>query len=208
MATAAIMSMPALGCDCAEKYLNTTNGKAKATAVFSGEPTAKEGHFGNMLYTFRVEAMWKGALLKQSFVHGGVDSCGYAFRTGITYLVFTQSGHGTRDDPAMTSICSSNKELSSAGTDVRLLGKPFKVYEKVERKTPPVRVAGSAATRPAPAPAGQVSQPKAVPVGPPPRATPAAPPQPPPKSAAKSAPGARVPAVVQSNSVMAPTPAL
>lgn len=137
IAALALATSAARACDCAEKYLNVVNGKEAAKFVFSGDPLSKEGHYGDMLYVFRIESVWKGAMLKQTYVHGGKDSCGFAFRVGTSYLVLGHGGRGTADDPVLTSICASNKELIAATADVKALGKPLTFYERDKRGAPP-----------------------------------------------------------------------
>lgn len=126
-------STMASACDCADRYLNVMNGKKNAAAVFTGMVTAKTGRFGDMLYTMRVDSVWKGTLLRNAYVYGGKDACAFAFRVGTMYLVYTEAGRGTATDPAMTTVCASNKEISGATTEIKSLGKPVENYEQAER---------------------------------------------------------------------------
>jgi hypothetical protein len=135
--SAALPALSAMACDCANRYLNVMNGKKDASAIFTGAPTAKEGHYGDVLYVFRVESVWKGTLVKNIYLHGGMDSCAYALRVGTSYLIFAHAGRGTREDPVVTTVCASNKELSAANSEVKRLGKPVEFYPRVDRATAP-----------------------------------------------------------------------
>ena len=137
------LAVAAQACDCADRYLNVTNGKKNATALFTATPTAKTGHFGDMLYTMRVESIWRGTLLKQSYIFGGTGSCAFVFRIGTMYLVYAHSGRGTLDEPAQTTVCASNKEIGGASSDLRVLGKPVAFYDRIEKRAP--NMAGVAA---------------------------------------------------------------
>ncbi|CAM3954721.1 hypothetical protein COLU111180_16390 [Cohnella lubricantis] len=100
----------------------------RASAVFVGQVVDRGGresfeHGDLREYTFRVEQAWKGVSGSPMTVYSydnGEAACGYTFKEGETYLVFSYSNE--EGDQLQTNLCSGNVPISEAGADLELLG--------------------------------------------------------------------------------------
>lgn len=98
-----------------------------SSAVFSGKVIGIKRHsqsaelFGQVEVIFEVDKSWKGVdkRVVSVFTSSGSASCGYGFKKGRTYLVYTG---GSPQGQLSTSICSRTKRLNKAGDDLRVLG--------------------------------------------------------------------------------------
>jgi hypothetical protein len=99
-----------------------------SSAVFSGKVIDIRRHdrpaelFEQLEVIFEVDKSWKGADKKiiSVFTSSGSASCGYSFKKGRTYLVYTG---GNLQGRLSTSICSRTKRLNKAREDLRVLGR-------------------------------------------------------------------------------------
>ena len=99
-----------------------------SSAVFSGKVIEIKRHdqaadpLGQVEVIFEVYKSWKGAdkRIVSVFTGSNSASCGYGFKKGRTYLVYTG---GTPQGRLSTSICSRTKRLNKAGEDLRVLGR-------------------------------------------------------------------------------------
>jgi hypothetical protein len=94
--------------------------------VFSGEVIDIEKGLQVSSVTFRVSKVWKGKLRETrtvSTARYGM-SCGYPFKEGKEYLVYTYWGPaGSPPRPTlMTNACTPTKPLSEADANLRVLG--------------------------------------------------------------------------------------
>jgi hypothetical protein len=105
-----------------------------SAAVFSGKVVRVYGGKNAQEKTVELEVVrvWKGigkprVTLK---THSHSASCGFPFREGETYLVYSQKdGHGD----LTTSICSRTRRMSQASEDLEALG-PGKTLELPRRE--------------------------------------------------------------------------
>jgi len=98
-----------------------------SSAVFSGKVIEIKRHdrtedpLGQVEVVFEVNKSWKGVDKRSISVFTGSNSasCGYGFKKGLTYLVYTG---GSPQGQLSTSICSRTKRLNKAREDLRILG--------------------------------------------------------------------------------------
>jgi hypothetical protein len=74
--------------------------------------------------TFRVRSGWKGVRTRNATVLTGLNTCGYPFRQGETYLVYARRAPGGGIRPLLTGICTRTAAERSAAADIRALGRP------------------------------------------------------------------------------------
>jgi len=99
------------------------NGRLKdANAVFSGEVIGinKIPKTRKLSIRIQVEESWKDILPEEITVITDLDSCGYPFQVGTTYLVFA---HNSDDNNLTTGSCSLNKPIYKAAEELKILGK-------------------------------------------------------------------------------------
>jgi hypothetical protein len=77
---------------------------------------SKDTEGGN---TFRVDKLWKGELSNGYIYSGFFGMCGTEFEEGSKYLVYTFNHKGNEN----TDICSGNKLISEASTDIEDLNR-------------------------------------------------------------------------------------
>jgi hypothetical protein len=106
-----------------------------ATSVFAGKVTkvenTKEITHGPVRVTIEVSRIWKGARapVRTVWTSETSASCGFPFRTGQEYLIFTEGKAGTEG----VGLCGATRLLSGAGADLKVLGEgepPLKGSEK------------------------------------------------------------------------------
>ena len=103
-----------------------------SSAVFSGKVIEIKRHdrtedpLGQVEVIFEVNKSWKGVDKRIISVFTGSNSasCGYGFKKGRTYLVYTG---GSPQGQLSTSICSRTKRLNKAREELRILGAGKKV---------------------------------------------------------------------------------
>jgi hypothetical protein len=102
----------------------------KSSAVFAGEvmdiasvADVERQPFADRRVRFKVERAWRGNVSDTVDVMtgGGGGDCGYSFRRGERYLVFTYDRGGV----LWTGICSPTKRLASAKEELEYLNQPF-----------------------------------------------------------------------------------
>ena len=105
-----------------------------SSAVFSGKVIEIKRHdrtaepFWQVEVIFEVDKSWKGVdkRIVSVFTSSGSASCGYGFKKGRTYLVYTG---GSPQERLSTSICNRTKRLNQAREDLRVLGAGKEVVE-------------------------------------------------------------------------------
>jgi hypothetical protein len=113
-----------------------------SSAVFSGKVIEIKRHdrtedpLGRVEVIFEVDKAWKGVDKRIVSVFTGSDSaaCGYGFKRGRTYLVYTG---GSPQGQFSTSICSRTKRLNKAREDLRALGAGKRVAGAQHRDAAP-----------------------------------------------------------------------
>ncbi|HJQ57767.1 MAG TPA: hypothetical protein VJ890_12715 [Vineibacter sp.] len=116
---------PTLACSCMEPAPDTAY--QRASQVFVGKVTQIDKPFLDRLRLTRsglwhvhfvVSKRWKGSPSDSVTVRTRVtgESCGYPFRTGETYLVYTVA-----NAEPVTGICTGTKDLAHADADLRAL---------------------------------------------------------------------------------------
>lgn len=133
-----------LFCDCdppsyPEKELS------EAAAVFSGRVTSirytdstllKEeivSSSDRIIVSFDVDNVWKGDKKTKLDVETGVTTktCGYPFKVGKSYLVYTFYQIGGADSTTLlTTLCTRTRLLSEAAEDIEELNTPPRVQIK------------------------------------------------------------------------------
>ncbi|MCX7959138.1 MAG: DUF4476 domain-containing protein [Deltaproteobacteria bacterium] len=103
----------------------------KSSAVFIGEVVSIESEATHLRVKFDVLASYKGIKEKSYIVVKTAktdEACGYPFKAGERYLVFTYG-----DDAFYTGLCSRTGLLSDVGDTIALLPKPiFSVISETE----------------------------------------------------------------------------
>ncbi len=117
----------AFACSCIQPRSPTEELNA-SSAVFSGQVVDIAKTSGRE-YTviFAIEKSWKGISGKTVNVLTGLGGgdCGYGFKIGEKYLVYTYGSVGNLN----TSICSRTKPLADAQEDLKVLGAEWKIYK-------------------------------------------------------------------------------
>jgi hypothetical protein len=100
----------------------------RAEKVFSGsvieiqyEPDKDEAPMGigRRVNVLEVDQVWKGTEQSRTIVFSNGGSCGFAFKEGKRYMVYTYDKNGE----SYTNFCSRTVELSQAAEDIKALGK-------------------------------------------------------------------------------------
>lgn len=95
---------------------------AEADAVFSGKVERVSGESGTIVAVFEVAWVWKGGVKKKTTISAGsLLFCGYWFKAGENYLVYSSAGK--------TSVCTRTKILSESERDLLKLGRARKPAE-------------------------------------------------------------------------------
>jgi hypothetical protein len=113
----------------------------QADVVFSGEVVSFEKldakqHFSRRVARIRVDRVWRGeaqGTVDVTTGAGGGD-CGYSFRPGRKYLVYSSKAN---DGKLTTGICSPTKPLDAAAADLAY-------FKEIEKPSAGARVYGSA----------------------------------------------------------------
>lgn len=96
----------------------------KSTAVFSGKVLDVNRDSVGYAYkvSFDVEKIWKGVSRKTVVISTGLGGgdCGFEFTEGEIYIVYA---YGNDVEFLSTGICSRTHLLTSADTDISILGK-------------------------------------------------------------------------------------
>ena len=142
MACVAYVAMPL--CDCAPSGYPTQELNESA-AVFIGRVTAirytdstllKEEIISSsdrIIVSFDVIKSWKGEKKTTLNVETGIatKTCGYPFKVGESYLVYTFYQIGGSDSTTLlTSLCSRTRPLAQADEDIEELNTPPRVQLK------------------------------------------------------------------------------
>lgn len=86
-----------------------------------------------IIVSFDVEKVWKGPKLTKLDVETGVTTktCGYPFKVGETYLVYTFYQIGGADSTTLlTSQCTRTRPFAEAAEDIEELDTPPRVILK------------------------------------------------------------------------------
>ncbi len=115
-----IAAIRGVACDCTP---TDTIQKAilNADLIFEGTVLKSEPNWmsGGMKYTFEVARSWKGVSDRMAFVKSGWENeCGYMFKEGESYIVFTTRTHTSKK----TDRCSGNMGVAEAGDLLAILG--------------------------------------------------------------------------------------
>jgi hypothetical protein len=114
------LSAPLYACSCVAPGSPKEELKRSA-AVFSGKVKRirKEGY--SNVVQFEVLKSWKGVRARRMIVYTLSESslCGYDFKTGHSYLVYSSSG---KEAVLYTDICTRTSELETAAEDLKELG--------------------------------------------------------------------------------------
>jgi hypothetical protein len=105
-----------IACDCAP-FPEPKKALEKATAVCLAEVTKVEEDGDHRTVTLKVEKWWKGgeaAELKVS-THKNGATCGYAFKQGGKYLIYT--GAEDKNKTLRVSLCSRTRTEKQAEMD-------------------------------------------------------------------------------------------
>lgn len=123
--------MKALACTCVQIGNETLEQEIKAQlkndkAVFVGKVIEinDRSEQGNRLVKFQVEQFWKGGLSEEITIASDKSrsSCAYPFEKGKSYLIFAV----TYNNNLFTGLCMSNREISKAAEELKILGKGTK----------------------------------------------------------------------------------
>jgi len=101
----------------------------QSSAVFIGTVSSVEPSSDlNLKITFSVTESWKGATTTPLVISTGKDSamCGFNFKQGKTYLVYTYSNE---DGGLSTGLCSRTHEVIQNDEDIAALGTSTKPHE-------------------------------------------------------------------------------
>ena len=74
--------------------------------------------------TFRVRSGWKGVRTRNVTVLTSLNTCGYPFRQGESYLVYARRAPVGEIRPLLTSICTRTAVEREAAADIRALARP------------------------------------------------------------------------------------
>ncbi|MEV1005442.1 hypothetical protein [Nonomuraea sp. NPDC050202] len=127
-------STAAHACKCAQ--MSPRQAVEHADAVFTG--TVIAGHGGEIrssapsaraVYVFRADNVYKGQAAAEFTLATSTDSasCGYAFTTGMRYLVFATSHHAGTALPGVTlssSACAGNMPIAPGTGPLQIDGAP------------------------------------------------------------------------------------
>ena len=116
----------ALACTCAPPQ-SAANELNRATAVFVGKVVKIKQHnkaagtFATVEAVFKVARVWKGVDEKtvSVFTSSMSSACGYGFKKGITYLVYS---YANEEGKLSTSICSRTSRFTDWHEDMDELG--------------------------------------------------------------------------------------
>ena len=126
-----LMVSVANACSC--MYPSFDDAFTRADVVFAGIATAFEdpsndnasqSSCADVVYTFAVSRIWKGAVADSFEVHTARSSasCGAEFELGEHYLVYARQGY----NGLSTTLCTRNNVIDSAAADLYRL--PIPVY--------------------------------------------------------------------------------
>jgi hypothetical protein len=121
-----------LACTCAPRQ-SATDELKRATAVFSGKVVKIKRHkkaagiFVSVEAVFKVERAWKGIDKKtiSVFTSSISSACGFAFKKGLTYVVYA---YGSEDGKLSTSICSRTSGFEDWHEDFEELGPKPQIF--------------------------------------------------------------------------------
>lgn len=118
-------------CDCIGPR-TAQAARSHADAVFAGvaasvRDTLVREEPGRMqaytAVTFRVRSGWKGVRTRDVTVLTGLNTCGFPFRRGESYLVYARAPVGD-SRPLLTGICTRTAATRDAAADIRALARP------------------------------------------------------------------------------------